>query len=140
MLPLMTMADNLKFSRHKEIKGRTSYDQYDNFDAIEVPFTDAIPSDYDGIMGVPISFLDKYNPEQFEILGNDDFGYPATKAYGSKRKIIDGEASRSKTGALRCVVRADSFGAGTFFDVGYPVRGVYRRVFIRHRCTNGKTK
>jgi len=68
-LQLMTMEDNLKFSKHKEIKGKSSYDKYDNYDAIEVPFTKAIPSDYDGVMGVPISFLDKYNPEQFEILG-----------------------------------------------------------------------
>lgn len=68
-LPLMTMAENLKFSKHKAIKGKTEYDRYDNYDAIEVPFTDAIPSDYDGAMGVPITFLDKYNPEQFEIVG-----------------------------------------------------------------------
>jgi len=66
-LPLMTMADNIKFSKHKEIKGK-SYQKYDNYDAIEVPYTDAIPSDYDGIMGVPISFLDKYSPKQFEII------------------------------------------------------------------------
>ena len=65
----MTMADNLKFSKHKEIKGKAAYDRYDNYDAIEVPFTDAIPSDYDGVMGVPITFLDKYNPDQFEIVG-----------------------------------------------------------------------
>lgn len=70
-LPLMTMADNLRFSKHKEIKGKASYDRYDNYDAIEVPFTDAIPSDFDGVMGVPISFLEKYNPDQFEILGSD---------------------------------------------------------------------
>ena len=68
-LQLMTMADNLKFSRHKEIKGKNSYIHYENYDAIEVPYTDAIPSDYDGKMGVPISFLDKYCPEQFEIIG-----------------------------------------------------------------------
>lgn len=67
-LQLMTMEDNIKFSKHKEIKGQ-SYKHYDNYDAIEVPYTDAIPSDYDGVMGVPISFLDKYCPEQFEILG-----------------------------------------------------------------------
>ena len=67
-LPLMTMEDNLKFSKHKEIKGKKAYDTYDNYDAIEVPFTDAIPSDYSGVMGVPISFLDKYNPDQFEII------------------------------------------------------------------------
>lgn len=68
-LSLMTRADNLRYSKHKEIRGKETYDHYDNYDAIEVPFTDAIPSDYDGVMGVPISFLDKYCPEQFEILG-----------------------------------------------------------------------
>lgn len=75
-LALMTMEDNLKYSKHKEIKGRTGYDRYDNYDAIEVPYVDAIPSDYDGVMGVPITFLDKYCPEQFEIVrfrkGADD--------------------------------------------------------------------
>ena len=71
-LPLMSMADNLRFSKHKELKGKAAYDRYDNYDAIEVPFTDAIPSDYDGVMGVPISFLIKYCPEQFEILGITD--------------------------------------------------------------------
>lgn len=72
-LQLMTMADNFKYSKHKEIKGQTEYKHYDNYDAIEVPFTDAIPSDYDGVMGVPISFLDKYCPEQFEIKGIDRY-------------------------------------------------------------------
>ena len=81
-LPLMAMEENLKYSKHKEIKGKKAYDKYDNYDAIEVPFTDAIPSDYYGVMGVPISFLDKYSPEQFEIVGwsrhndyNMDGGY-----------------------------------------------------------------
>ncbi len=68
-LQLMTMAENFKHSKHKEVKGRVEYIHYENYDAIEVPFTDAIPSDYEGIMGVPISFLDKYCPEQFEIIG-----------------------------------------------------------------------
>ena len=67
-LSLMNMKDNLKFSRHKDLKEH-GYLRYDNFDAIEVPFVDAIPSDYKGVMGVPISFLDKYCPEQFEIIG-----------------------------------------------------------------------
>ena len=66
-LQLMTMADNIKHSKHKEIR-EYGYQKYDNYDAIEVPFTDAIPSDYEGVMGVPISFLDKYCPEQFEIV------------------------------------------------------------------------
>lgn len=67
-LKLMTMADNIKFSKHKEVKG-IGYPSYDNFNAIDIPYTDSIPSDYEGIMGVPITFLDKYCPEQFEILG-----------------------------------------------------------------------
>lgn len=66
-LPLMTMNDNLRYSKHKEIKGK-EYRKYDNYDAIDVPFTDSIPSDYDGVMGVPITFIDKYCPEQFEII------------------------------------------------------------------------
>lgn len=68
-LILMTEADNVRYSRHKEIRG-AGYAHYDNYDAIEVPYVDAIPSDYDGAMGVPITFLDKYCPEQFEILGS----------------------------------------------------------------------
>lgn len=68
-LPLMTKTENLKFSKHKELKGREDYIHYTNYDAIEIPYTDAIPSDYDGTMGVPISFLDKYCPEQFVIIG-----------------------------------------------------------------------
>ena len=67
-LRLMTIADNIKFSKHKEVRG-IGYRKYENYDAIEVPFTDAIPSDYDGVMGVPKSFVDKYCPEQFEIVG-----------------------------------------------------------------------
>ncbi len=67
-LQLMTMKDNLKFSKHKEIL-ENGYQKYENFDAIDVSFTDAIPSDYKGVMGVPITFLNKYNPDQFVILG-----------------------------------------------------------------------
>lgn len=70
-LPLMTMQDNIKFSKHKEIKGK-EYQKFDNYDAINIPFTDAIPNDYDGAMAVPISFLDKYSPEQFEIISSND--------------------------------------------------------------------
>ena len=47
------------------------YPTYDNYDAINVDKTKDIPMDYEGIMGVPITFLDKYNPEQFEIIGNE---------------------------------------------------------------------
>lgn len=49
------------------------YPKYDNYDAIEVSRVENIPMDYDGVMGVPISFLHKYNPEQFEIVGLDRY-------------------------------------------------------------------
>jgi hypothetical protein len=71
----MTMTDNRKFNKQIQ-KSEIAYQKYDNYDAIEIPFTSAIPSDYDGVMGVPITFLDKYSPEQFEIIkfrhGDDD--------------------------------------------------------------------
>lgn len=70
-LQLMTTAENIKFSKHKEVRG-IGYETYVNFDAIEVPFVDAIPRDHEGIMGVPITFLDKYDPDQFEIIANGD--------------------------------------------------------------------
>jgi len=80
-LILDTMLHNLKFNKKLKKKltdeyGIEEYPHYDNYDAIEVPFSESIPSDYDGVMCVPITFLDKYNPDQFEILGitqrNDD--------------------------------------------------------------------
>ena len=77
-IQLMSMADNLKFSKHKQVT-EDGYLQYDNFDAIEVPYVDAIPNDYDGMMGVPITFLDKYCPEQFEIIDT-------TERWSSQRK------------------------------------------------------
>jgi hypothetical protein len=103
-IPLMSMADNLRYSKHKEIKGKDSYDKYENYDAIDVPFTDAIPSDYDGVMGVPITFLDKYSPDQFKIegLGIANLGLeagvrpykPEHRKYRKevqKRGVVDGD-------------------------------------------------
>lgn len=145
-LDLMTMADNIKYSKHKEIKG-IGYRKYDNYDAIEVPFTDAIPSDYFSsekygknekniekyltfgnsahnpvnraeqsraeqqhscIMGVPISFLDKYCPEQFEIIG-------ATESEG--KGLFNGIWDES-SGVAQATVNGER---------------VYKRIFIRHK-------
>jgi hypothetical protein len=128
-LPLMTMKENLKYSKHKEIKGKRTYDKYDNYKAIEVPFTDAIPSDYDGVMGVPISFLDKYNPDQFEIVGmceNKDL-------YKLKAKIY--KTAECKQAYL------DKFGKKGTYDLnasGVVIKDsllekVYQRVLIRHK-------
>lgn len=115
-LQLMSMADNLKFN--KKLRDKEKYDRYDNYDAIEVPFTDAIPSDYNGVMGVPISFLDKYSPEQFELLGvtqrNDD-------PYKIKQ-YTNIEYSNANDLNARGVIISD----------GIP-RAIYARVLIRHK-------
>ena len=68
-MQLMTAADNLRYNKKfiNTLDGAADYRRYDNFDAIEVPYSDAIPSDYDGVMGVPISFL--LNPDQFDVVG-----------------------------------------------------------------------
>lgn len=105
-LPLDTMANNLR--HNKKMKGKAAYDRYDNYDAIDVPETKAIPADYPGIMGVPISFLDKYCPEQFEIVGTSDRGG-------------DGKIEHLKKPHTR-------------YDA--PVvegQGQYKRIFIRHK-------
>lgn len=97
-LNLMTMADNLKFS--KNLRGKAAYDRYENFDAIEVGTYKEIPSDYDGIMGVPVTFLDKYNPDQFEIVGNSDDG-DMMREIGVRplgREFIDAYRARGGTG------------------------------------------
>lgn len=62
------------------------YPKFDNYDAIDVDKTTDIPYDYDGVMGVPITFLDKYNPEQFEIIGLDRY-VPDNPRYGHRFKI-----------------------------------------------------
>ena len=76
-LILDTMANNLRFNQ--SLKKRLAkfgitdeYPKYDNYNAIEVPLVKCIPNDYNGVMGIPISFLDKYNPDQFEIIGADE--------------------------------------------------------------------
>jgi hypothetical protein len=113
-LQLMTEAENIKFSRHKEIRG-VGYQPYDNFDAIEVPFTDAIPSDYNGIMGVPISFLDKYNPDQFVILGNSDGYSAAAMGVTPLGPQYVGNVGRTKLG------------------IASTKRAVFKRILIRHK-------
>lgn len=115
-IPLMTMQDNLKYSKHKEIKGREHYDRYDNYDAIEVPFTDAIPSDFDGVMGVPITFLDKYNPDQFEIIW---------QASGNTRA----SAPKDILERLKYKPHPDDRGGCTVING----RRTYGRVFIKHK-------
>jgi len=131
-ISFMSTVDNLKFA--KVLQDKKKYDVYDNYDAIEIPTYKVIPSDYEGVMGVPISFLHKYSPEQFEILGSDAYdGTPATKKYYKKEKVVNGKRMKSQTGTMGCVIKRDDYGPGTYFDVGYPVQAVYKRIFIKHK-------
>lgn len=139
-IPLMTMSDNIKFSKRIGVRGQ-EYQKYDNYDAIEVPFTDAIPSGYDGIMGVPISFLDKYSPEQFEILGATQRGchdrVPDTRKYDDYWEMTQkGKrtgSSGSKTNENANLLGND--GKKNYFinKEGRVVQSAYQRIFIRHR-------
>ena len=134
-LPLMTMEDNLKYSKHKQIKGKASYDRYDNYDAIEVPFTDAIPSDYDGVMGVPVSFLDKYNPDQFIIVGTSDNGlvddeYKTT--HGLTKEFVDDYYKAGGTGAYK-----EGNPTAGYYENNI-AKMAYKRLFIRHRRETSK--
>ena len=116
-LALMTQEENLKFNKAVKDVG---YQKYDNYDAIEVPRTDAIPSDYEGVMGVPISFLDKYNPDQFEIV---------MLANGNARTNVAAET------LLRVGYQAhadDKGGLGVIQG-----RRCYARILIRHKETLG---
>lgn len=136
-LPLMTIKDNLRYSKHEEIKGKAAYDRYDNFNAIEVPFTDSIPSDYDGMMGVPITFLDKYNPDQFEILGYEYSDELRTKDYPVQIQV-DKKGKRSNVTKLNdvCALRVDPAPSSqTYYIVnGEYFVAPYKRLFIRHRA------
>lgn len=138
-LQLMTMADNLKFN--KKLKGQTDYQHYDNYDAIEVPFSDAIPSDYDGVMGVPITFLDKYCPEQFEILGmtqrtcHDDF--LDIKKYDDYWEVTQsGErtgSSGNKTNENPNIKGKSEKGNYFINAKGETIHSLYQRIFICHK-------
>lgn len=139
---LMTVADNLKFSKHKELNGKVAYDHYDNFDAIEVPYTDAIPSDYTGAMGVPISFLDKYCPEQFEILGLSQIGchdkLPDTKRYNDYKEMLHSTDRPTGSGGGKTNENAVLPGKGdkkTYYlgPNGEVVYSEYKRIFIRKK-------
>lgn len=128
-LPLMIMADNLKYSKHKEIKGKVSYDLYENYNAIEVPYTDAIPSDYPGVMGVPISFLYKYSPDQFEIVGmceNENLYNLKTKVYTTEECKQAYLAKFGKKGTY------DLNASGVILVDGL-LEKVYQRVLIKHK-------
>ncbi len=124
-IDLMTMADNQKYSKYSEVKGYW-YMEYVNYPAIEVKYTSAIPKDYDGIMGVSPTFLAKYNPEQFEILGMD--GGDMGTSYGISQNLTEDECK-----ALFKEHKGFRRGKLCYRDENGSLQVCYRRVLIRHR-------
>jgi hypothetical protein len=135
-LQLMTTADNIRFSKHSEVRG-VGYRKYDNYDAIEVPFVDAIPNDCDDVMGVPITYLNKHNPDQFEIIGI------AKAPMGSPVKVYPKQTQVSARGVRSQVTKLND---GPVIKVGEPPVGktyyevdsdlfvqMYARILIRRK-------
>ena len=85
-----------------------AYPRYDNYNAIEVSKTKDIPYDYQGVMGVPVTFLDRYSPNQFEIVGATE---SEGKGFSSGLWIKDSGVSQPLIDGKR----------------------IYKRLFIRHR-------
>lgn len=108
------------------------YPHYDNYDAININATTDIPCDYDGVMGVPITFMDKYNPDQFEIvtLGVGEDNFTPTKKYGKFRNPETGEYCADKRDYLLYI--RDNNGK-YLTEEGYRVTKLYARILIRRK-------
>ena len=131
--------------RHEDLDlvcrySKDEYPTFDNFDAIEVGKTSDIPYDYDGIMGVPITFLDKYNPGQFEILGLTQIGChdlcPDTKRYNDYKEITRATDKPTGSSGGKTNENAVLCGQGnkkTYYlgPNGEVVHSAYKRIFIR---------
>ncbi len=134
-IPLMTRAEVIKFVTKKP------FEKYDNYDAIEVSLVKNIPSDYKGVMGVPVSIFDKYSPKQFEILGATQRGchdeVPDIKKYDDYWEVTQSGkktgSSGGKTNENANLVGND--GKKNYFinKEGRIIQSAFQRIFIRHR-------
>lgn len=125
-LALMTVTDNIKHSKHDVVKG-VGYHRYENYDAIEVPYTDAIPSDFAGVMGVPISFLGRYSPDQFEIVGN---GQTMADELGIRpvgQDFVDAYYKQGNKGQINAKWN------NLVYRIGDKVVVPYQRILIKHK-------
>lgn len=123
-LSLMTQSDITKFVTKKP------FEKYDNYDAIEISLVKNIPSDYDGVMGVPISFLDKYSPEQFDIVGTSDNGLvddELKKTPGLTKEFVDDYYKSGGTGAYK-----EGNPTAGYYENSI-AKMIYKRIFIKHK-------
>jgi hypothetical protein len=129
--------------RHEELilyrsYHESKYPRYDNFDAIEVSKTVDIPADYDGVMGVPITFLEKYNPDQFEIVGTSQswFG-AASKTYPQQVQVSangDHKAVTKLNDAPALKLAAPPADKTYYMVDGECYQAVYARLLIRNKA------
>ena len=145
--PAISVFTNLDIQkRHEKLilwKNYTpeEYPKYDNYDAINVNKVSDIPVDYDGVMGVPITFLGKYNPEQFEILGYTakDMGVDCKKFYEDLEQSLDGAdfVRNMKSARFSPMIRYDSRPTKTCYRAsnvkGYMLK-TYGRILIRRKA------
>lgn len=122
-LPLMATAEVIKFVTKKP------FDKYDNYGAIEVSLVKNIPSDYSGVMGVPISFLDKYSPEQFEIIGLGQGNlYRELTPKGLNKEFVDNYYQNGGTGSI-----SEDHPILGYYDEDGKATIPYMRIIIKHK-------
>lgn len=121
------------------------YPKYDNYDAINVDKTSEVPMDYDGIMGVPITFFDKYNPDQFDIIGllqsstDEQAGTPNLRYYNDFKEMRQDMTYTGASGgkANGNPVLAGKSQKGNFLynpKTGEYVHSVYARIVIKRKA------
>ena len=125
-LQLMSMSEIFKHSKHKDVRNKKEFAKYINFEAIDIPYSDTIPSDYDGVMGVPISFMDFYCPEQFDILGID--GGDMGSNYG-----VSANLSKEQCDALFHEHKGFRKGKLCYRNDNGALEVCYRRILIRKK-------
>ena len=122
-LPLMTEAEVIKFVTKKP------FDKYDNYDAIEVSLVKNIPSDYNGAIGVPISFLDKYNPDQFEIIGLGQGNlYRELTPKGLNKEFVNNYYQNGGTGSI-----SENHPILGYYNEEGKATIPYMRIIIKHK-------
>ena len=137
-IPLRTMTENRALADGKR-SARFLYRDYVNCPAIEVPRVEWIPDDYDGLMGVPLSFLQKHSPHQFELVGItaqcDPWFTAHGKKYGQQRGCRNGELVRINTDLDKVGVLIHDPEPGEYYvDIGgIPHLSTFTRVIIRRR-------
>lgn len=115
----------LELTRHYN---EEEYPKYGNYDAIEVGKVKYIPCDYDGLMGVPITFLDKYNPEQFEIVGCPAANVLPQGWQGMSKEFVDLYYAQGGTGQCQVGKRLEYY-----ITSDGKAKVPYRRILIKRR-------